>query len=326
MQRRSPTIDQETGQKGDLMKLVELLPGKHLIAVTLLAACLGIGGITVWYASTHPTEASSKEQQKLKDRLRRGVGSEVRFASAAAKSEDIDEAIASTTDFIYRRSGLKLSDETRKRLAKAERKVLKGEIKHITIAELTNDLTASAIDRVSKLTDEEIQQASEMSANEYGEIRLRADGQWGTFTKQEWIQQAKFVRDMSQQQDNSALWSTLHPRIEEEVNNRVVALSAALPEQFGESRTQGITPTHALLVAYSVAADDPLTDSRGDIDQLVMQMRIEKRQTREQKKAQKHSSGRLYGPYGLLHPSAPHLFFSATSVDKLLKLDEGGTK
>ena len=311
------------------MRPVQTLLRRPAMVVTLLAASLGIGGIAIWYASTQPTEASSKDPSKdkatLHERLRRGVGSEIRFASAAAKAEEVDEAVASLTDFMYRRAGLKLSDETSKRLAKAERKVLKGEANRITIAELTNDLTSSAVDRLTKLSDEEIRQASEMSADEAGEVRVRANGKWGTFTKEEWIRQARFARDLSQLPDNSALRSTMHRLIEEEVNNRVNALSTALPEQFGQSQTHGVTPTQAMLIAYSVAADDPLTDSRSDIDQEVINKRMEKRQTREQKKAQKHAD-RLYGPYGLVHPSAPHLFFSANGVDKLLKLGEGGGK
>jgi hypothetical protein len=113
--------------------------------------------------------------------------------------------------------------------------------------------------------------------------------------------------------------------IEVEVKDRAVKLSAALPEQFGQAGTQGVTPTQALLIAYSVAADDPLTDSRGDIEQTIVQKRIEARMTREQKKAQKNQSGRPYGARGTVHPSAPHLFLK-DGVDKLLNRSEGGKK
>ncbi len=114
--------------------------------------------------------------------------------------------------------------------------------------------------------------------------------------------------------------------IEGEVNDRVSTLSALLPEQFGNANSQGVTPTQALLIAYSVAADDPLTNSRSDIAQMLMQKRMDERQTREQRKAQKNVSGRPYGPNGLLHPSAPNLFFTKSAVDKLLNLSEGGKK
>jgi hypothetical protein len=114
--------------------------------------------------------------------------------------------------------------------------------------------------------------------------------------------------------------------IEEEVNDRAAGLSASLPEQFGRAVTQGVTPTQALLIGYSVAADDPLTDSRSDIAQALVQKRIDARQTREQKKAENNVSGRPFGPRGLVHPSAAPLFFNRAVVDKLLNLSEGGKK
>jgi hypothetical protein len=113
--------------------------------------------------------------------------------------------------------------------------------------------------------------------------------------------------------------------IEEEVSDRAVKLGAALPEQFGQAGAQGVTPTQALLIAYSVAADDPLADSRGDIEQMSVQTRMEARQTREQKKAQKNVSGRPYGPRGWAHPSASNIFFKS-GVEKLLSRSEGGKK
>src|SRR6185295_12454752 len=102
-------------------------------------------------------------------------------------------------------------------------------------------------------------------------------------TKQELIRQARSGREWSRRGD-SALGAALRPMIEEEVNDRAVTLGAALTEQFGQASTQGVTPVQALLIGYSVAADDPLTDSRSDIAQALVQKRIDTRQTREQKK------------------------------------------
>jgi hypothetical protein len=217
-----------------------------------------------------------------------------------------------------------MSDETKKRLAKAESDVLKGKAKRITLGELTEELTTAVVGRLATLTDEEIEQAAAVSSGENGEIRSRADGKWGVLTKRELIQQAKSGREWSRQGD-SALRVALRPMIEEEVKGRAATLGAAVPEQFGQAGTQGVTPTQALLIAYSLAADDPLADSRGDIEQAIVQKRMDARQTREQKKAQKHVSGRPYGPHGFEHPSAPHLFFKA-GVDKLLNRGEGGAK
>lgn len=305
------------------MKLIEGLVRIRSMAIALVIAIVVVGGVAVWLTSKLPADASSGNKHESQERLRKGIGSEVRFASTA-KPEQIDNAVESAADFIYRRSGLKMSDETKKKLVAAESDVLKGKAKHSTLGELTDKLTEAVIERLATLTDEEIEQAADASSDENGEIRSRADGKQGALTKHSLIQQAKSGREWSRQGD-SALRATLRPVIEEEVNERAVTLGAALPDQFGQVNTQGVTPTQALLIAYSIAAEDPLTDSRSDIAQMTVQKRIDERQTREQKKAQKNVSGRPYGPRGLVHPSAAHLFFKP-AVEKLLNRSEGGKK
>lgn len=307
------------------MRLLKGLRRGRSMVIALGVAFVLAGGAAAWHASRLPAEASpAKDKQQLHERVRKGVGSEVKFASAAANPQQIDEAVRSADEFIYWRSGLRMSDETKKRLAKAESDVLKGKARRITLGELTDNLTTAVVDRLATMTDEEIEYAAEVSSNENGEISSRADGKWGVLTKKELIEQAQSGRDWSQRGD-SALHAALRSMVEGEVNGRAATLGSALPEQFGQARAQGVTPTQALLIAYSVAADDPLADARGDIEQLIVQQRVDARLTREQKKAQKNQSGRPYGPGGLVHPSAPQLFFKA-GVDKLLTRGEGGKK
>lgn len=306
------------------MSLIQGLRRRHSLAIALAVAFVLAGGAAVWHASKLPAEASSEDKQELHKRLRKGVGSEVRFTPAAANSQQIDEAVASTDAFIYWRSGLRMSDDTKKSLAKAESDVLKGKAKHITLGELTDNLTTAVVERLATLTDEEIQLAADASTNEHGDIPSRAGGKWGDVTKQSLIRQAKSGREWSRQGD-AALPAGLRPMIAEEVNTRAMTLGAALPEQFGQAGTQGVTPTQALLIAYSVAADDPLTDSRSDISQMMVQKRMDARMTREQRQAQKQVSGRPYGRNGLVHPSPAHLFFKS-GVEKLLNRNEGGKK
>jgi hypothetical protein len=312
------------------MRLIKDLQRRRVTAITLAVGCVMIGGIALWQSSRLSAEAasvglSSKPKQSMQERVRRGVGSEVQFASAAAKPEEIDEAVSSTADFIYSRSGVRMSDGMKQNLAEAESNVLQGNAKYLTIEELTDNMTAAVADRLATITDQEIRQAAEFSSDEDGQIWARVNGKLGVLTQTELIQQAKAGREWSRLGDSS-LRIGLRSMIEEEVNDRVTMLDSALPEQFGQARSQGITPLQALLVAYSVAAEDPLTDSRSDIKQMLVQKRIDARQTREQRLAQKNVSGRPYGPHGLLHPSDPSLFFNGTAVFKILSLTEGGKK
>lgn len=304
------------------MSLIKGLRRRPLIAIATVLAFLVSAGIAVWYPSRLPAKASAEDKQNLQNQLRKGIGSEVRFA---ARPEQADEAVASAADFIHWRSGLKLSNGFKKRLAKAESDVLNGQSPYIAVNELTNDMTAAVVDRLATLTDEEIEEATEASSDANGEVRSRADAKWGVMSKTELILQAKAGREWSKRGD-VGLRHGLRSMIAGDVNDRMSTLSALLPEQFGNAYSQGLTPTQALVIAYSVAADDPLTNSRSDIAQMLMQKRMDERQTREQRKAQKNVSGRAYGPNGLLHPSAPTLFFTKSAIDKLLNLNEGGKK
>jgi hypothetical protein len=254
--------------------------------------------------------------------LRKGVGSEVRFASRAEYAED---TVASAADFIHRRSGLTLSDDFKKRLAKTERDVLNGKSGYISLSELSDDMTTAVVDRLATLTDKEIDDATEASTDANGEIRSRASAKWGVLSKKDLIQQAQAGREWSRRGD-AGLQVGLRSMIEGEVNDRVSTLGANLPEQFGNVNSKGLTPTQALVIAYSVAADDPLTNSHSDLAQMLKEQRMAAGLTREQWKAQKNNSVRPYGPRGWLHPSAAQLFFTRNSVNKMLNLSEGGEK
>lgn len=306
------------------MRLIQALRRRRSMAIALVAAFALVGGTAIWRASRLPAEASTENKQNVHERLRKGLGSEILFASAAANPQQIDEAVRSTDEFIYWRSGLRMTDETKKRLAKAESDVLKGKTRHISLGELTDSLTTAVTERLGTLTDEEIQLAADASTDEHGEIPSRAGGKWGEMTKQTLIRQAKSGREWSRQGD-TALSAGLRPVIEEEVNTRAMTLGAALPEQFGQAGAQGVTPTQALVIAYSIAADDPLTDSRSDISQMIVQKRMDARLTREQKKAPKNVAARPYGRNGRCHPSPAHLFLKP-GLEKLLNRSEGGKK
>jgi len=292
------------------------------IAIATVLTFLILGGVAVWNISKVPAKASSEDKQQLHEQLRRGVGSEVRFTS---KAEQADEIVASAADFIYWRSGLKMSDEMKRKLAKAEADVLNGKSRFISVGELTDDMTTAVVDRLATLTDEEIDDAADASADPNDEIRSRANAKWGVMSKDDLVQQAQAGREWSRRGD-TGLHTGLRSMIEGEVYDRVSTLSTHLPEQFGKANSQGLTPTQALLIAYSVAADDPLTNSRSDIAEMLKQKRIGERQTREQWKRQTKISPLPYGPRGWRHPSAPQLFFTNRSVNKLLNLNEGGEK
>ena len=303
------------------MSLISGLGRRPSIVIATVLSFLVLGGIAVWNASKQPAQASAEDKQNLHKQLRKGLGSEVRFASAP---ENTSDAVESAADFIHWRSGLELSGEAKNKLAQAESDVLRGASRRISVNELTDNMTSVVVDRLATLTDEEIRWATDVSSDANGQMRSRADGKWGVLSKKQLMQQAKAGREWSQRGD-VALRHALRSMLEEEVNDRVSTLSEGLPEQFGQVGKKGLTPTQALLIAYSVATDDQLNDSRSDMQQALVQQRIDEGLTREQKQKQK-VSGRPFGPNGYLHPSAPQLFLGNGGLDKLLNLSKGGKK
>lgn len=303
------------------MNFVKGLRHRPLIATITVFACLVVG-VAVWQGSRQPATAAFEGKQQLRNDLRKGIGSEVRFASRAEYAAD---AVASAADFIHARSGLKMSDDMKKRLARAESDVLNGKSPYISVSELTGNMTAAVVDRLATLTDKELDEAADASTDANGEIRSRANAKWGVLNKPALIQQAQAGREWSRRGD-AALQVGLRSMIEGEVNDRVSALGTHLPEQFGNVNSKGLTPAQALVIAYSVAADDPLTNSRSDHAQMLKQKRTEEGLTREEWKAQRNNSSRPYGPHGWLHPSAPQLFFTRNALNKMLNLNEGGEK
>src|SRR5689334_5393063 len=166
------------------MSLIKGLKRRPTIAIATVLAFLVLGGVAMWHASRQPAEASSADKQQLQNQLRRGVGSEVHFAN---RPEQTEEVVTSTANFIHGRSGLKLSDEFKRKLTKAESDVLSGKSPYISVDDLTNNVTTAVVDRLATLTDEDIQAATEASAGADGEVRSRADAKWGVMSKRDLI-------------------------------------------------------------------------------------------------------------------------------------------
>ena len=89
------------------MSLIKGLQRRPSLVITTVLACVVVA-VVVSQTSRFAATASSEDKQNLQKQLHKGVGSEVRFASRA---EQADEAVASASDFIYWRSGLKMSDD-----------------------------------------------------------------------------------------------------------------------------------------------------------------------------------------------------------------------
>lgn len=315
------------------MKYVNLLRQRiSLVAIALALACAAATGISMWPVASKnepkPGKYSEDDvKQDLRKRAQAGVGNSVRFATPTASAAEVDASVESVASFIQERAGLSMSADTKKRLSQAEKDVLKGKVRRLGVGELTEALTDITLERLSLLTDQEIETAANISSSTAdGEISSRESGKWGSLSKDEFISQLKAGREWSKHGD-SALRLAVRPLVEEEVNERVKYLSESLPTQFGGVPADGATPTQVMMLAYSVAADDHLLGSQNDLEQEKILRRIAAKQTRADKKAQsKRESGKAYGPGGYLHSSPLHLLLNQDTVGRLISRMEGGKK
>lgn len=308
------------------MRFVEAVKRARLTFAALLLLTAVASGALLWHTMADPKEdkRAAEAQQKQHERLRKGIGSEVRFAAANDTPEQVRASVDSAAAFINARSGLKMSDETRERLVDAEFKATQGKGSRISVEKLTDLFTEVITDRAATLTDAEVEQAADAYTSPEGEISSRASRKWGVLSREEFVNQVKAARDWSRRGD-AALRVAVRPMVKEEVDVRIAALSESLPESFGRAKSEGLTPLQAVMIGYSVASDDSLADSQAELAQQKIHNRMASGLTRSEARAQKRrETDRPYGLHGFAFSSPVNLIFNRTAVDKILNYGKGG--
>ncbi|MDX6498094.1 MAG: hypothetical protein QOG23_1354 [Blastocatellia bacterium] len=207
--------------------------------------------IGAWHVSGLTNRGSAKTDLFADDmnaQIRRGIGSQVRFASPNSSNGEVRASVQSAGNFIYARSGFKMSPETENRLVDLEQQTLKGERPRIKPETLINATTDIGLASLSALSDKEIDDA--VNRNRGSSLYSAAD--------------LRVARDRHVKGD-PIVRSTVKLSIQQKVNDRLTVLGRAMPEQFSRAKTEGFTPVQALLVEYSIASDDLMAGSTGDV-------------------------------------------------------------
>jgi Zn ribbon nucleic-acid-binding protein len=307
------------------MTILNVLRRRRFVAAAVLSGCAGVVALSMWQAGGIPaTNAAGalSEKQMFQERIRRGVGSEVRFSTAKDSDAAIKASIESVAVFIHSRSGMTMSDETKSDLVRAEAETLGGKRPRISIEALTDSLAASAAESVATLNDKEIDRAlNTFRSTSDSQIILRMAGQVGQVSRENLLQGAASAIDLKR---SGELESSIRPFFEAQVTDRANNLSTAMPEQFGSIRTDGVTPAQAVLIAYSVASDDSLADSRTDFARQITEERMNRRLTRAEAKSQRLNSPTPYGRNGFFYAAPVNILFNRRTVNSLLTTGEGG--
>lgn len=248
---------------------------------------LGVFGLTVaaasvWRSSALQADKEAEGKRRFHERIRDGVGREVQFASPGDSPGVVRASVNSVDNFIFKRSGVKLSGPTKNRIAEMEQLTLNGQARRLTISELNDILTATAFERLGTLTDEEILHADDtlrgFNAPDLPGRLARRDillpGRAVPISKDKFVDQLKAMRGQTGPPLADVLKGAAHKAIEDTVQKRIRALSEAVPEEFGgawdvagnRDGSTGVTPLQALLIAYSASTTDLLCDSEANLN------------------------------------------------------------
>lgn len=319
------------------MKFLNSLRQTRIALFALALTCALFVGAGVWRAMALSTNQDQREsemsraemEQQFRAQMRDGLGREVQFARPGDGHEAVRVAVGSATNFIYGRSGVQLNERTQGRLAEIERRVLNGESRRISVDELTDALTETAMERMSTLTDNEIDYAAETlraveifyDGENHHNVMLRANG-GGYMSREDFVSQARSLREQAARSDN-LLREAMRVAIEEEVKASVRVFSETVPESFGNVQERGVTPAQAILLTYSIASDDPLALSTRSLQ---TETSMTNRSLRAEG-APVHNSDKLYGVHGCRFSTPLDLVFNDQTLNRLLtRLERGNTQ
>jgi hypothetical protein len=329
----------------------------HLGKISVILAVIGgaVLSVSVWRSSAFKNKSNKIVIQSGKlvpgneDPAERAEGrrrylasiheglSEVEFASTASSDDEIRASIESVARFIRGRSGIKLSGATQMRLAAMEARALRENSGRSSVDELYKTLTRWLVERVSTLTDQELEQAIDtmrgfnspelpgprrLADRDYVHLRGSVLVYW---TKAH--DQAKSFRDRAAAGDKT-LTVEVGEFVRREIETKAGEIAEASPERFMiDARQPGragleFTPLQSFLVAYSLVSDDKLAYSKVNLEK-----KMDSEREFRLKMAGSYPSPdghRAYGVNGYLHSSPVDLFFDHDEVDRLLTLlDEG---
>jgi hypothetical protein len=158
-----------------------------------------------------------------------------------------------------------MSKETKDRLATMEENTLNGTTRRLSADDIVISLTGTINERLSYLSDQEIDVAERMMQKDGLLVLPRRSTEYAV-TREEFVSNARQLRDKLRQGNEVARDMVQHV-VDESIYDRVGLFSEAVPEKFAGGIENGFTPLQALVLSYSVIADDNLSGSSEDLKQ-----------------------------------------------------------
>ncbi|HEX8719606.1 MAG TPA: hypothetical protein VF736_03100 [Pyrinomonadaceae bacterium] len=284
-------------------------------------------------------DGRAEARRQFQARVRDGVGRGVALAPRGSSQGEVRAAVNSVASFIERRSGVGLSGRTKGRLAELEARVSSGAARGLTLDELSEAVTAMALERLSSLSDRDVAYADEtlrgfdapgMPGHYNRDFALPGGVVFAGAPREKTVARLLAARDQSRSGPaGDVLKGMLRTVIRARVKDKARYLGESVPEMFGNtwdalggrerdpSGGGGVTPLQAVLITYSLASDDYLSDGDGALAQR-MQTR-QKALTRAAGEEYPSPAGRRpFGVNGYLFSSPLDLVLDEQTVNRLL--------
>ena len=126
-------------------------------------------------------------------------------------------------------------------------------------------LSGAINERLSYLTNQEIDFAERVMQKDGALVLPRRSAEYAV-TPEEFLNNARQLRD-NLRQGNDVARDMIRHVVDESVYDRLELFSEAVPDKFGGGFDGGFTPLQALVLSYSVVADDNLSGSSEDLKQ-----------------------------------------------------------
>lgn len=294
------------------MKRIPLFSSSRIPVLVLTSICLALVGASMTVRALKGNANNSpldERKRTLHIQLQNGLGREVPLDKVKNSPGHIKQAVESAAKFIENRSGLVISEDVKNRLAALEQSTLARQSHRVSTDELVEILTTTTVDRLSSLSDKEIDEAAIIFSDDNGEINLRASGK-GHLDSTEF----KSMCDLSRQGDE-IVRGFIRAAVQGEVKDRVDLYSEALPGHFGRAKQMGLTPLQAVLIAYSVVSDDFMGHSQVTLN-ATQELLYAKMKDHGYKGGRRPA--KAYGTNGYLFAAPLDLVLNETTMNRLL--------
>ena len=242
------------------MKLLQTLRQWRWKYFSVFLIAVAFGSFGVWRSLAVPKQPIASS---IHESIKRSLGSEVKFASPGDPRGQIVASVESVDNFLFQRAGLRMSKETKDRVATMEENTLNGITRRLSAEDIVVSLTGTINERLSYLTDQEIDVAERLMQKDGTLVLPRRSAEYAV-TPEEFVTNARQLRD-NLRKGNVVARDMVQHVVDESIYDRVSLFSEAVPEKFGGGIQNGFTPLQALVLSYSVVADDYLNGSSEDL-------------------------------------------------------------